>query len=84
MTQINLVVKSCFFQYRNYAKLKLIISGNDVKTVITALINLKMDYNNCLYLGISQPLKAHLQLFQNSAASIRTETECTPLTLLQN
>ena len=42
--QINSVVKGCYFQLRNIAKLKSILSHNDMKTVTTALISSRLDY----------------------------------------
>jgi len=70
----DLKVFGFFFQSRNIAKLKSILSVNDLKTVVTTLITSGMDYWDCLYLGISQHLLARSQLVQNSAARLLTGT----------
>lgn len=56
--QINSVVKGCFFHLRNIAKLKPLLSFNDLKTVTNTLISSGLDYCNALYLGASHPCLA--------------------------
>ncbi len=65
---------SCYFQLRNIAKLKSILSLNDMKTVSTALISSRVDYCNSLYLDVGQSSLSRLQLVQNAAARLLTGT----------
>ena len=72
--QINSVVKGCYFHLRNIAKLKPLLSFNNLKTVTTALISPHLDYCNALYLSVSQSSLSRLQLVQNAAARLITGT----------
>ena len=56
--QINSVVKGCYFHLQNTAKLKPLLSFNDLKTVTNTLISSGLDYCNALYLGASHPCLA--------------------------
>ena len=72
--QINSVVKASFFQLRLLTKLKPFLSLTDFETVIHAFITTRLDYCNALYVGVSQASLSRLQLVQNSAARLLTET----------
>ena len=73
-SQISAVVKSSFFQLRQLAKLKNILSKLHFRTVICAFITSRLDYCNSLDVGVSQSALSHLQLVQNAAARLLTGT----------
>ncbi len=72
--QINAVVRSCFYQLKNIAKMKSFLTLRDMESVIHAFISSRLDYCNGLYLGVSQSLLSRLQLVQNAAARLLTGT----------
>uniref|UniRef100_A0A8C1IL60 Reverse transcriptase domain-containing protein n=1 Tax=Cyprinus carpio TaxID=7962 RepID=A0A8C1IL60_CYPCA len=72
--QINMVVKSCFYQLRLLAKIKPILSFNIFEQVIHAFISNRLDYCNALYIGVNQISLSCLQLVQNAAARLLTGT----------
>lgn len=50
------------------------LSAADLETVIHAFISSRLDYCNAVYLGASQSLISKLQLVQNVAARLLTNT----------
>ncbi|KAI2648195.1 putative RNA-directed DNA polymerase from transposon BS [Labeo rohita] len=70
--QINLVVKSCFYQLRALAKVKTFLSFKHFETAIHAFISFRLDYCNSLYLGINSSSISRLQMVQNAAARLLT------------
>nr|XP_061839065.1 uncharacterized protein LOC133621161 isoform X1 [Nerophis lumbriciformis]XP_061839075.1 uncharacterized protein LOC133621161 isoform X1 [Nerophis lumbriciformis] len=72
--QISSVVQKSFYQLRQIAKVKPLLSRHDLEKLIHAFISTRLDYCNALYVGISQASLARLQLVQNSAARLLTQT----------
>ncbi len=72
--QISAVVKSSFFQLRQLAKIKPILSRQHFETVIHAFVTSRLDYCNALYVGVSGSSVARLQMVQNAAAHLLTGT----------
>ena len=72
--QISSVVQKSFYQLRQIAKVKPLLSRSDLEKLIHAFISTRLDYCNALYIGISQASLARLQLVQNSAARLLTQT----------
>lgn len=72
--QINSVVKGCYFHVRNIAKLKSILSLNNMKIITTAFGSSRLDYCNSPYLGVGQSPLSCLQLVQNAAVRLLTGT----------
>uniref|UniRef100_A0A8C1LY92 Reverse transcriptase domain-containing protein n=1 Tax=Cyprinus carpio TaxID=7962 RepID=A0A8C1LY92_CYPCA len=72
--QINLVVKSCFYQLRQLSKVKSFVSFTDFERVIHAFISSRLDYCNSLYVGIGEASLTRLQRVQNAAARLLTGT----------
>lgn len=70
--QINLVVKSCFFQLRLLSKEKTFLSFKNFEKVIHVFISSRLDYCYSLYVGISHAAMSRLQLVQNAAARLLT------------
>ncbi len=60
--QVSAVVKGSFYQLSIIAKLKRILSFEDMETVIHAFFSSRLDYCNSLYLGLSKNLLSRLQL----------------------
>lgn len=71
--QISSVVKTSFYQLRIISKLKSVLSYNDLEKVIHAFITSRLDY--CSYLGLPLKLVARLQMVQNAAARLLTNTK---------
>ncbi len=63
--QVSAVVKRSFYQLHIIAKLKIILSFEDMETLIQAFISSRLDYDNSLYLGLSKKMLSLLQLVQN-------------------
>ena len=72
--QVTRVVQACFIQLRNISKIKSFLTFTDLQTVINALITSRLDYCNSLYSGLSKKVISRLQLIQNSAARLLTNT----------
>lgn len=72
--QIRSVVKSSFFQLRQLAKIKPILSRQHFEIVIHAFVTTRLDYCNSLYVGVSASSIARLQMVQNAAARLLTGT----------
>ena len=72
--QVSTVVQSCYFQLRNISKIKSFLSPPDLEKVIHALITSRLDYCNSLYSGLCKKTISRLQLIQNSAARLLTNT----------
>uniref|UniRef100_A0A8C5AN71 Reverse transcriptase domain-containing protein n=1 Tax=Gadus morhua TaxID=8049 RepID=A0A8C5AN71_GADMO len=73
-TQVKAVVKSSFFQLRQLAKIKPMLQRQHLEIVIHAFVTTRLDYCNALYMGISEASIARLQLVQNAAARLLTNT----------
>ena len=74
-SQITTVVQSCYYQIRNIAKIKSFISTADLETVIHAFISSRLDYCNALYSASNKKAISRLQMVQNSAARLLTNTK---------
>ena len=73
-TQINLVVKKCFFHIRNIGKVRKYINGETCKIMVNNLITSQLDYCNGLYHGLPNYLLTRLQRVQNTAARLISRT----------
>ena len=73
--QITTVVQSCYHQIRNIAKIKSFLSTTDLETVIHAFISSRLDYCNSLYSACNKNTISRLQMVQNSAARLLTNTK---------
>lgn len=49
--QINTVIKNSFFQLRRFAKLKSVLSKNDLEKAIHGFISSRLDYCKALHAG---------------------------------
>uniref|UniRef100_A0A3Q3K5R8 Reverse transcriptase domain-containing protein n=1 Tax=Monopterus albus TaxID=43700 RepID=A0A3Q3K5R8_MONAL len=72
--QIKSVVKTSFYQLRLLAKVKPFLSRTDLEKAIHAFGMSRLDYCNALYAGLSQSSLSMLQLVQNAAAQLLTDT----------
>ena len=71
--QIN-IVQSCFYQLRSISKIRSFLLQTDLEKVIHAFISSWLDYYNILYSGLSKKAISRLQLVQNAAAWLLTNT----------
>ncbi len=69
------LVQSCFYQLRNIAKIRPILTFRDAETVIHAFISSRLDYCNSLFSCLNQKTLKRLQIVQNSAARLLTRTK---------
>ncbi len=72
--QINLVIKSIFFQLKQLSKIISFLSSKDFERSIHMFISSRLDCCNGLYVSISQASLARLQMVQNTAAHLLTGT----------
>ncbi|KAF7687902.1 hypothetical protein HF521_013908, partial [Silurus meridionalis] len=68
--QISAVVKASFYQLRLFSKVKSFLSQADLEKAIHAFISSRIDYCNALYTGLNQLLLNRLQMIQNAAARL--------------
>ena len=73
-SQIKAVVKASFFQLRQLAKIKPVLQKKLFETVIHAFVTTRLDYCNALYMGATEASIARLQLVQNAAARLLTNS----------
>ena len=67
-------VQSCFYQLRSISKIRSFLLQTDLEKVIHAFISSWLDYCNILYSGLSKKAISRLQLVQNAAAWLLTNT----------
>lgn len=72
--QVDSVIRASFFQLRRLAKVKPFLSRSDLEKTIQAFISSRLDYCNALYIGLNQASLHRLQLVQNAAARLLTNT----------
>lgn len=72
--QVNAVVRASFFQLRLLAKVKPFLSRADLEKAIHAFISSRLDYCTALYYGLNKSLLHRLQLVQNAAARLLSNT----------
>ena len=68
------ITQSCFYHLRNIAKIKSILTTQDLEKIIHAFVSSRLDYCNGLYSTLSSSSIHRLQLIQNTAARILTNT----------
>lgn len=69
-TQINSIVKSCYFQMRNLSKIRKYLSEDAAKALTHAFVSSRLDNMNSLLANIPDYQIHKLQLIQNHAARI--------------
>ena len=68
------VVQTCYFQLRNIAKIKSLLSKQDLEKLVHAFISSRLDYCNSLFPTLKRCSLHRLQLVQNAAARLLTNT----------
>ena len=68
------VVQTCYFQLRNISQIKALLSKNDLEKLIHAFISSRLDYCNSLFSTLNHCSLHRLQLVQNAAARLLTNT----------
>ena len=71
---IKKVVQFFFFQLRNIARIKAMLSFRDLEKIIHVLVSSRLDYCNSLFTTLSSSSVSRLQLVQNAAARLLTNT----------
>ena len=74
-SHIKKVTKTSFFHLRNIAKVWPFLNQNDAEKLIHAFISSRLDYCNALFTGLPKKTTDRLQLIQNSAARLLTNTK---------
>ena len=72
--QITNVVQSCIYHLRSISKIRSFLSQPDLEKVIHACTSSRLHYCNALYSGLSKKAISGLQLVQNAAARLLTNT----------
>ena len=70
--QVSSVSKSCFHQIRNIGRIRPYITENACKTLVSSLVNSRLDYGNALLYGLPASVIQRLQRIQNTAAIVVT------------
>ena len=68
------MVQPCFYHLRNISRIRPFLSAKNLETIIYIFITSQLDYFNSLLFGISKKSFSCLQLIQNSAARILTQS----------
>ncbi len=63
---VNYLVRNCFYQLRNIAKLRPVVSTVELEMIIHSFISSRLDYCNSLFTCLSNSTLKHLQVVQNS------------------
>lgn len=68
--QVATVIGTCVGLQRKLRKLSPLLSFSIMRTVVTTLIMLRLDYGNALYIGLPEKLLGKLQVAMNDAARL--------------
>ena len=68
------VTQACFYHLRNISKIKSFLTPTDLEKIMHAFVSSRLDYCNGLYTTLSSSSLSKLQLVQNTAARILTNT----------
>ena len=68
------MIRSCFFQLRNIAKLRPIVSQTEMEMLIHTFISSCLDYCNFLFTCLSRTSLDRLQVVHNAAAKLLTRS----------
>ena len=74
-THIKQISRTSFFHLRNIAKVRHMLSLKDAEKLVHAFVTSRLDYCNSLLSGCSNKSLKPLQLVQNAAARLLTETK---------
>ena len=69
-----LVTKNCFFHLRNISKIRTLVSRAELEMIIHAFISSRLDYCNSFFTCFNKKELVRLQVVQNSAARLLTQT----------
>lgn len=68
--QVNNMCSKAYFNIKNIGKIRKLLSKDDTKAVVNALVTPHLDYGNGLLHGINKSLLSKLQVAQNSAVRL--------------
>uniref|UniRef100_A0A3Q3N5J5 Reverse transcriptase domain-containing protein n=1 Tax=Mastacembelus armatus TaxID=205130 RepID=A0A3Q3N5J5_9TELE len=72
---IKSITKSSYYHLKNIARIKGFLSKQDAEKLVHAFIFSRLDYCNGLFTGLSKKSIRQLQLIQNAAARVLTNTK---------
>ena len=67
---VSSIVKSCFFQLRDFQHIRLFISKTAAITLANAFVHSRLDFRNSLFYGLFKSSIHRLQKVQNAVARI--------------
>ena len=73
-SHIKSVTRTCFFHLSNIAKLRSIVSHNELELIIHAFVSSRLDYCNSLFTCLNKSSIDRLRLIQNAAATLLTRS----------
>ncbi|XP_059207040.1 uncharacterized protein LOC131986205 [Centropristis striata] len=73
-SHLKLITKSAYYHLKNIARIKGFVSKQDMEKLIHAFIFSRLDYCNGIFTGLNKKSIRQLQLIQNAAARVLTNT----------
>jgi len=73
-SHVKSVVRCCFFNLRNIAKIRSVVSKEELEMLVHAFISSRLDYCNALYTCFNKSSMDKLQVVQNAAARLLAKT----------
>ena len=71
---LKLITKSAYYHLKNIARIKGFLSKEDMEKLVHAFIFSRLDYCNGVFTGLNKKSIRQLQLIQNAAARVLTNT----------
>ena len=71
---LKLITKSAYYHLKNIARINGFLSKGDLEKLVHAFISSRLDYCNGVFTGLSKKSIRQLQLIQNAAARVLTNT----------
>ena len=72
---IKTITKSAYFHLKNISRIKSLMSQQDLEKLVHAFIFSRLDYCNGMFTGLTKKSIRQLQLIQNAAARVLTNTK---------
>ena len=73
-SHVRQLIGSCYYQLRNIAKLRSVVTRIEMEMIIHAFISSRLDYCNALFTCLNQTTLNRLQTIQNAAARLLTSS----------
>ena len=69
------VIKSAYYHLKNISRIKRLMSQQDLEKLVHAFMFCRLDYFNSVFTGLTKKSLRKLQLIQNAAARVLTNTK---------